>query len=308
MKRLSRRQVVVSLGVGSGLALGASMSPTPKRVVAVERLPRHQMTPDFFSWSLRGELGGKSLDPFLNLDDFHMREATFPPHPHAGFSAVTYLFEDSAGSFQNRDSRGNAQRIGPGAIHWTEAASGVVHEEVPTVPGVDSHGLQMFVNLPVERHTTDPRALHLDAHEVPTLEPSPGVRVRVLAGAWGNTPSPLSVVPAVTFLDVHLAPGATVQVPAAKGQTAFAMAISGAGRAGRDTAFAAHEAVRFDDDAGVVELSTTSQPLQVLVGIGTPLGQPVLWRGPFALTSLDGLEDARRRYAKGAMGHLEPSF
>jgi redox-sensitive bicupin YhaK (pirin superfamily) len=284
------------------------MSSTLKRVVAVEPLPRHQMTADFFSWSLRGQLGGKSLDPFLNLDDFHMAQPTFPPHPHAGFSAVTYLFEDSAGSFQNRDSRGNAQRIGPGALHWTEAASGVIHEEVPTVPGVDCHGLQMFVNLPVDRHTTQPRALHLDAHEVPTLAPSSGVRVRVLAGAFATTASVLDVAPAVTFLEVHLAPRARVLVPAAKGQTAFAMAISGAGRAGTDTAFAAHTAVRFDDEAGVLELSTTDQALEALVGVGTPLGQPVLWRGPFALTSTEALEDARRRYAKGAMGQLEPSF
>ena len=284
------------------------MSSTLKRVVALEALPRHQMTADFFSWSLRGQLGGKSLDPFLNLDDFHMSQPTFPPHPHAGFSAVTYLFEDSKGSFQNRDSRGNAQRIGPGAIHWTEAASGVIHEEVPTVPGVDCHGLQMFVNLPVSRHVAQPRALHLDAKQVPEHTPSPGVRVRVLAGALASASSPLDVVPAVTFLDVHLAPGSRLEVPAAKGQTAFALAVAGAGLAGADRALSAHEAVRFDDEAGLLVLSTKGQPLQALVGIGTPLEQQVLWRGPFALTTPEAHDDARRRYASGAMGHLEPSF
>ncbi|MDX2010798.1 MAG: pirin family protein [Myxococcaceae bacterium] len=308
MNRLSRRQVLVSLGVGSGLSLGATMSSHLKRVVAVEPLPRHQLTADFFSWSLRGQLGGKSLDPFLNLDDFHMSQPTFPPHPHAGFSAVTYLFEDSKGSFRNRDSRGNAQRIGPGALHWTEAASGVVHEEVPTVPGVDCHGLQMFVNLPVSRHVAPPRALHLDAKEVPELRPAAGVRVRVLAGALASTTSPLDVVPAVTFLDVHLDPGARVQVPAAAGQTAFALVVAGAGLAGAGSPLSAHEGVRFDDEAGVLELSTKTQALHALVGVGTPLQQQVLWRGPFALATAEAHEDARRRYASGAMGQLEPSF
>lgn len=284
------------------------MSSTPKQVVTVEPLPRHQMTADFFSWSLRGQLGGRSLDPFLNLDDFHMAQPTFPPHPHAGFSAVTYLFEDSQGSFQNRDSRGNQQGIGPGALHWTEAASGVIHEEVPTVRGVDCHGLQMFVNLPIGRHRAEPRALHLDAKQVQELRPSANVRVRVLAGAFAKTASTLDVVPAITFLDVHLAPNASVDVPAAEGQTAFVFGVSGVGFVGEGSAIEAHEAALFDQRAGHLHLETKAQALQVLVGVGTPLKQQVLWSGPFALASREAIEDARRRYASGQMGHLASSF
>ncbi|MBL8956387.1 MAG: pirin family protein, partial [Myxococcaceae bacterium] len=212
------------------------MSPLSlKHVVAAEPLPRHQMTPDFYSWSLRGQLAGEALDPFLNLDDFHMSQPTFPPHPHAGFSAVTYLFEDSAGSFVNRDSRGNRQRIGPGALHWTEAASGIIHEEVPVVRGVDCHGLQMFVNLPVARHRAEPRALHLEANDVQVLAPAEGVRVRVLAGAAGGVRSSLDVVPSVTFLDVQLKPGAVFELPVLEGHTAFVMGVSGRGLAGGTT-------------------------------------------------------------------------
>lgn len=284
------------------------MSRPIKSVVAIEALPRHQMTPSFFSWSLRGTLGGRPLDPFLNLDDFHMAQPTFPPHPHAGFSAVTYLFEDSPGAFRNRDSKGNNQLIPPGAIHWTEAASGVVHEEVPVVPGVDSHGLQMFVNLPVDRHQAPPRALHLDPKEVVEVRPSPGARIRVLAGSFDGKASPLSVVPALTFLDVHLAPHAEVLLPAAAGQTAFAMAIAGSGVAGAGAALTAHDAALFDTSDGLVRLATKDQPLQALIGVGTPLGQPVVWAGPFALSSQAAIADARKRFASGAMGRLEPSF
>jgi redox-sensitive bicupin YhaK (pirin superfamily) len=44
------------------------------------------------------------------------------------------------------------------------------------------------------------------------------------------------------------------------------------------------------------------------VGVGTPLRQPVLWRGPFALSTREALEDAQRRYTLGRMGQLAPSF
>lgn len=281
---------------------------TRKQIVAVEPLPRHQMSGDFFSWSLRGQLGGRSLDPFLNLDDFHMARPTFRPHPHAGFSAVTYLFEDSQGSFQNRDSRGNQQQIGPGALHWTEAASGVIHEEVPTVPGVDCHGVQMFVNLPVARHRTEPRALHLDARDVPELAPAPGVRVRVLAGSVGRVASPLDVSPALDFLDVHLGPNAALDLPAAAGQTAFVLGVAGRAALGQGVPLGAHEGAVFDTLAGQLHLETQAEAFQGLVCIATPLQQPVVWAGPFALSSQAALADAQRRYQTGAMGRLAPSF
>ena len=47
------------------------------------------------------------LDPFLNIDLFHVTGIVFAPHPHAGFSAVTYLFDDSTTPIRNRDSLGD---------------------------------------------------------------------------------------------------------------------------------------------------------------------------------------------------------
>jgi redox-sensitive bicupin YhaK (pirin superfamily) len=29
------------------------------------------------------------MNPFMNIDHFYMDQPFFPPHPHAGFSAVT---------------------------------------------------------------------------------------------------------------------------------------------------------------------------------------------------------------------------
>ncbi|MFX7858462.1 hypothetical protein ABTK38_22465, partial [Acinetobacter baumannii] len=42
------------------------------------------------------------LDPFIKVDHFRMREPAFAPHPHAGFSAVTYLFDDSSTALVSR--------------------------------------------------------------------------------------------------------------------------------------------------------------------------------------------------------------
>jgi hypothetical protein len=52
--------------------------------------------------------------PYLAIDHFYMSQPVFPSHPHAGFSAVTLIFEDSENTFVNRDSKGDMSLIRPG--------------------------------------------------------------------------------------------------------------------------------------------------------------------------------------------------
>lgn len=59
------------------------------------------------------------INPVMGFDHFRMSGPTFAPHPHAGFSAVSYVFEDSSGALRNRDSLGNDLSIEPGAMVWT---------------------------------------------------------------------------------------------------------------------------------------------------------------------------------------------
>ena len=85
--------------------------------------------------------------PLAVLDDFRVQELPFSAHPHAGFAAVTYVFEDSASGVRSRTSTGADLVVGAGGIVWTQAGSGVIHEEVPAERGRELHGLQLFVNL-----------------------------------------------------------------------------------------------------------------------------------------------------------------
>src|SRR6266508_3788 len=89
----------------------------------------------------------KLIDPFIGVDHAWMSAPTFPPHPHAGFSAVSYLFLDSETGIANQDSIGNHNLIRPGGLHWTTAGRDVVHEEVSAEAGKTVHSLQLFVNL-----------------------------------------------------------------------------------------------------------------------------------------------------------------
>ncbi len=254
-----------------------------------------------------------AMDPFVNLDDFLMDRPTFGPHPHAGFSAITYMFEDSSGSFVNRWSKSDKKDIiGPGSFHWTQAGSGMMHEEVPVKPGVPCHGLQMFVKLPSEKELTDPQAFHADPKDIPVVEKD-GARVHVLAGSYEGQScgTELQMIgnEGLTFLDVHLQPGATFTTPASEEQTAIIFTITGrvASVAAPDDEIEAHTGVLFARDGNTVSISSSSGA-QFLFGSGTPNNEPLVASGPFMMSTVDRISQAKHNYASGAMGRLEPSF
>ncbi len=263
----------------------------------------------FVDHNLFDQLG--PLDPFINLDDFRMSQPYFGPHPHAGFSVMTYMFEDSPGAFVNRDSLGDHSRIEPGGLHWPQAGSGVHHEEVPEVAGVEGHGLQMWVDHAAADRLVPPCSYHLDSRQVPESHPSVGARVRVLVGAFAGVDAAFEPVPRITLLDVHLDPGAAVEIPATRDRTALVLMIAGSGDtgpAGTPAELRAHDAAVFAPDGDHIALRAGPAGMHALIGHGVPLGGPTLFGGPFVMSSQEQLADAARRYRAGEMGRLAPSF
>lgn len=250
--------------------------------------------------SVTGLRGQTALtDPFLRVDHFEMTQATFPPHPHAGFSAVTYLFEDSATGFLNRDSLGFEGEIAPGDLHWTLAGSGVLHEEFPLVAGQRAHGLQIFVNLPAATQLQAPRALHLGAAQMP-LTQGQGWRARQVFGRLGEAAAPLALPLDASLTLVDLEPGQRYTPPLGEGRQGFALLIEGEAVAGLQP-FLPGEALAF---SAAPSFLATAGRLRLALFSGTPLRQPVMQHGPFAMSSEAALHEAMRRYQRGEMGQL----
>lgn len=178
----------------------------------------------FRAYGLRGL--ASVINPFIGVDHAWMSGPTFPPHPHAGFSAVSYLFLDSETGIANRDSIGSRNLIPPGGLHWATAGSGIVHEEVPAVTGKTVHSLQIFIALPADRQNLAPHAFSLAPQDVP-VKSMPGVRVRVPLGNFEDVRSPLQPPTDVTVLDISLEAGAELQLPIPAHHCAFVMPIFG---------------------------------------------------------------------------------
>lgn len=153
-----------------------------------------------------------------------MSMPTFPAHPHAGFSAVSYVFEDAQTGIRNQDSMGSDHVILPGGVHWAVAGSGMVHQEDPAEAGKTVHSLQVFVRLPKGQEHIAPFAVGLPAEKIPEVAIDGG-KVRVVAGGFGGALSPLNPPTEVDILDIFLDAGASLSVPVPNDAVAVVLPI-----------------------------------------------------------------------------------
>jgi len=261
--------------------------------------------PEFRAYSLGRHNLGDGIDPFIQLDHFYMRAPIFPPHPHAGFSAVTYLFEDSEGSFQNRDSLGDRALIHPGDLHWTQAGSGLMHEEVPSPLNTLCHGAQIFVNLAAKHKWSQPVALHLDSAQVPEYAIPTGGKVRVVVGAAFGLESPLQPLTPVTLLDVMLPPQGKIVHTLPPSHHAFVHVIQGSGEFGAGRShLEALDVALLEPGSEIATVQARAIGLHYLLGAGEPLNEPIVSQGPFVMNTAEEIQKAIVAYQSGRMGRL----
>src|SRR4051812_42391859 len=117
------------------------------------------------------------IGPFIFYD--HMGPAQMPPgegmdvrpHPHIALATVTYLFR---GEIDHCDSLGSVQTVRPGDVNWMVAGRGIAHSERSSPEsrraGVDVHGIQSWVALPIENEEIEPRFEHHPARTIPRVE------------------------------------------------------------------------------------------------------------------------------------------
>ena len=249
------------------------------------------------------ELGVRD-SPIMVVDDFRVRGRPFPPHPHAGFSAVTYVFEDSEASLRSRDSLGHDIVVGPGGIVWTQAGSGVIHHEVPAEPRRELHGLQVFVNLSAKNKLAAPQTLRLSSREVPEWRNDAGDLVRVMVGSFEGLSSPLVPAESFNFLDVQLRRAISFNLPHDNNALIYVLTGEILVRAeGGQQKLTNGHAVALYGGSGRAAFNAF-QPTQFIILSGGAIREPVLVDGPFIMNKRSQIEAAYGRYRKGDMGQL----
>lgn len=287
--------------------LGIEVSSAHRQIIRAHAPAVARHGAQFEALRIGGDMFGREGDPWLNLDHFRMTGPTFPPHPHAGFSAVTYILPESPGAMANRDSRGDRSLIGPGGLHWTAAGRGIVHEEIPAVHGTTVEGFQIFIRQPVAQENEPPVIRHADAGGIPAIALPGGGQARLLAGSHDGRTAPFDPPSALTMLDLTLREGEAWDWNAPSGQDSLSLYLF-SGRivlGGKEAA--APTILIFAPGEAPLHLDAVADS-RILLMAGEPLAAPSVSNGPFVLSSVAALEDAVGRYRSGAMGSLPPDW
>ncbi len=260
-----------------------------------------------------GSLSLTRADPFLLLDHLgpqvnEPNEAKGAPwHPHRGFETVTYLLD---GEIAHHDTNGGGGVIGEGDTQWMTAGGGILHDELPTERmyrnGGLSHGVQLWVNLPPALKMTPPRYQSITANALRLLTSDDGgALIRLIAGEIAGFEGPGVTHTPITYAHATLAPGAQISVPWNPAFNAMAYVLTGRGTAGAEgRPVESGQLVAFGqgDHLVVGAADRQSEPLDVLLLGGLPIGAPIAHYGPFVMNTRAEILQAIEDYQAGRLG------
>jgi quercetin 2,3-dioxygenase len=242
------------------------------------------------------------FDPFLLLDHFGSDDpadylAGFPMHPHRGIETVTYML---SGRVDHRDSLDNHGTIGGGDVQWMTAGRGIMHEEMPKPYEGKMEGFQLWVNLPARLKMTAPRYQDISSADIPEVELSGGVKVRLIAGHLGDRSGAVTDIYAdPTYLDVTLPPETSFSNFIPADHNVFAYLFRGRGLFGaQKSAVEAPQLVLFG--AGdIVNMQALEAEARFLLVSGLPLGEPIARYGPFVMNTKAEIEQTLMELRNG---------
>ncbi len=243
-----------------------------------------------------------AIEPYLAFTEYYMSRPIFGPHPHAGISVMTYMHPDSKAGFINRDSFGDYSIIDPGGVHITQAGIGIQHDEVPEKKGIDSHGFQIWINHSDENRLVEPRALHASSKEIPEINEI-GKKVRVIHGEFDGVKSSLKMVTPVTLLDVYLEPNNEIGF---SGEEMTIIYVIAGEAFAEEAVLKARNLVVFEEKGTTIKIRTNKNSANFMFASGIPHNEPIVYGGPYVMTTQEQLEETKRRYGRGEMGELAP--
>jgi redox-sensitive bicupin YhaK (pirin superfamily) len=252
-------------------------------------------------------------DPFLLLHHANIkvpthtqtRHAGVGPHPHRGFSPVTFIFK---GGVHHRDSRGNNNVVYEGGTQWMNAGMGIIHSERPPHDIHEMGGrqeiIQLWVNSPAINKMDQPAYFPLTAEETPRIKTADGlVTINIQAGELNGVRGKIPTLSQVNTFTVDMKKGGSYPFLIPASHNVFVYLLDGRLQVEGDNELEKNFAAIFNNDGDGITV-TALENTRFFVGTGEPLNEPVASHGPFVLNNQTQIMEAFRDYQLGKMGVL----
>ena len=251
----------------------------------------------------------KKVGPFILWDHFGPKEAkpddnmVVPPHPHAGFQAVTYLF---SGLGYHKDSFAGEQYMKPGGVNWMTAGKGIVHAEQVLGEAEDGsgtyEGFQIWVNLPAAYKEVDPGFEHYSPEQLPVVEVEGG-SLRIIAGEYEGVKSPVHTYSPLFLFHLSLKAGNSwqMEVPA---DFEVATYVGSGEVNGGDQNLKISDVLLYHEGEGGIKLEAVEDSELMIMG-GALIREPMATYGPFVMNQPDEVRAKIEAFQTGKMGMVE---
>jgi len=253
------------------------------------------------------------VDPFLLLhhartkysDSRPARSQGIGPHPHRGFSPVTFII---TGEVHHRDSRGNDQIAKAGEVQWMHAGAGIVHSERPsekiTSGSEYQEIIQLWINSPAEKKMIEPTYQYLPEESFPIyLSDDQKIRNKIVAGSFNGVKGPAITQSEVLILWGESMPKGSQTYNLPKNDNLMIYLINGNMRIQGYGQVEKEHLVVFETSGDQLSVSFQEQS-QFLLLSGVPIDEEVSHYGPFVMNTQTEILEAMRDYQMGKMGIL----
>lgn len=252
----------------------------------------------------------RQLDPFLLVhhhhisipaDSYEFREGV-GPHPHRGFTPITFLFQ---GGVHHRDSRGNSSIVTAGGVQWMDVGMGVIHSERPPANLCREGGVQelvqIWVNLPASLKFMEPHYQGYQKEELLSIPDHPEVRITSGAPIVHSGTGPLKSAYPIAAAHGTILQGATIEFHVPDDHNAMLYLLSGGGRLVNYGLAEAEHLYELGNGNQVFEAKVDTKFLFLSA---PPIGEKVEQYGPYVMNNQTEIMEALRDYQMGKMGFL----
>lgn len=231
------------------------------------------------------------------------------PHPHRGFSPVSFIFQ---GSTHHRDSRGNDRVIEAGGVQWMDAGMGIIHSERPSKLIAEQGGtqeiIQVWINTPKQYKMDQPAYQPFQADELPKISVSEGHGyLSLISGPIGNSMGPVKSKVTVLTAMGNVKNGASTTIPIAKEMNACLYLLDGELSVEGHGLVEGMNLIYFNNDGDHIKIKATKDTRFCLLA-GIPIDEPLARHGPYVMNNETEILEAMRDYQMGKMGILIEEF
>lgn len=261
--------------------------------------------------------GVDQIDPFLLIHHWkeelkggkHQSEVGVGPHPHRGFSPVTFIFN---GGVHHRDSLGTSEVVEKGGTQWMNSGSGIVHSERPSQTLAENGGtfeiIQFWINAPAANKMDEANYQPITKAETPfvTLDDGESV-ISIVAGEVFEKKGPVTPYSDVLILRMELKAGARKEIPIPENFNALVYQLEGTSNVNDLSEISGKKMVQFNNDGTSIVLEC-KEDCQIILLSGAPINEELSTYGPFVMNTEDEIRQAILDYQSGKMGILTEEF